>query len=111
MANQQCLPTVCIALTELRPKVLRLLQEHNNIISAMSFTHCYEETFGPLKKLEGSKSLAEGEEISKENYVPLEHLITCIPGVSIKNTFNGVRIIKLSLNKPQGMPMCTYNIK
>ncbi|KAM7536292.1 hypothetical protein Aperf_G00000083487 [Anoplocephala perfoliata] len=101
MANQQCMPTVCIALTELHPNVLRLLQEHNNLISAMGFTHCYEEIFGPLKKFESGKPLGEGEGESKENYVPLEHLITCIPGVTIESTLNGVRVIKLLSEKSQ----------
>ncbi|KAL5962276.1 Meiosi regulator and mRNA stability factor 1 [Taenia solium] len=67
MANQQRMPAVMIGLAELRSNVVRLLQEHNNLLSVMSFTHCYEETFGPLNKAESATEQKHDSDQEKSN--------------------------------------------
>lgn len=55
-----------------------------------SFPDCYAAEFGEL-------------EIVQENRgggVPLEHLITCVPGVNIATAQNGVKVVKWIHNKP-----------
>lgn len=110
MASQQRMPAVMIGLAELRSNVVRLLQEHNNLLSVMSFTRCYEETFGPLNKAEPTseqKHDSDQERSNKDsvfisNYVPLEHLITCVSDVSIQLTVNGIKVVTLSQDNSQG---------
>ena len=78
----------------------------------MSFTRCYEETFGPLKKAESHLCRGREDDSDKivvdedsgmvHNYVPLEHLITCVPDVSIRLTVNGIRVVTLSQDITQG---------
>ena len=106
-----------ITLGELRSKVLQLLRDHNNILSVMSFTRCYEETFGPLNKAEfyvnrasegePDKVLVDKDSVLLQNYVPLEHLITCVPDVCIRLTANGIRVVTLSQDLSQGN-YCSY---
>lgn len=57
----------------------------------LSFSECYVSELGPLAVSE------EGEE---EGSVPLEHLITCIPGINIVTAQNGFKVIKWIHNKP-----------
>lgn len=57
----------------------------------LSFSECYASELGPLAVSE------EGEE---EGSVPLEHLITCIPGINIVTAQNGFKVIKWIHNKP-----------
>uniref|UniRef100_A0A0R3SS79 HTH OST-type domain-containing protein n=2 Tax=Hymenolepis diminuta TaxID=6216 RepID=A0A0R3SS79_HYMDI len=97
--NQENLPSVHITLAELHSNVLKLLQEHNNLIPLTNFTHCYEESFGSFKKA-NDVTLKEKEDC-ETNYVPLEHLITSIPGVSIESSTNGTRVVKLSIDSPK----------
>lgn len=54
-----------------------------------SFPDCYAAEFGEL-------------EVSPENQgaVPLEHLITCVPGVNIATAQNGIKVVKWIHNKP-----------
>ncbi|KAH9281541.1 Meiosis arrest female protein 1 [Echinococcus granulosus] len=108
MASQQRMPAVMIGLAELRPNVVQLLQEHNNHLSVMSFTRCYEETFGPLNKAESvseqthdNDKKSNKDSVLMSNYVSLEHLITCVPDVSIQLTANGIRVVTLSQDSSQ----------
>ena len=57
----------------------------------LSFPDCYASEFSPLH-------LAEEGQL--ENGVPLEHLITCVPGITIVTAQNGFKIIKWIHNKP-----------
>lgn len=54
-----------------------------------SFPDCYAAEFGDL-------------EITQDSHkgVPLEHFITCIPGVNIATAQNGVKVVKWIHNKP-----------
>lgn len=45
-------------------------------------------------------ALPVAEEGKLEGSVPLEHLITCIPGVTVVTAQNGFKIIKWIHNKP-----------
>ncbi|KAM3182158.1 hypothetical protein ACTXT7_012954 [Hymenolepis weldensis] len=97
--SQQNLPSVHITLAELHSNVLKLLQEHNNLIPLTNFTHCYEESFGPFKKV--NDATLKEKENCETNYVPLEHLMISIPGVCIENSTNGTRVVKLSIDPPK----------
>lgn len=55
-----------------------------------SFPDCYEAKFSSLKL--GNETLEGG--------VPLEHLITCIPSITIVTAQNGFKVIKWIHNKP-----------
>ncbi|VDM33239.1 unnamed protein product [Hydatigera taeniaeformis] len=109
MVSQQFMPAVRISLAELRSNVVRLLQEHNNLLSVVSFTRCYEETFGPLNKAEpasekehdGDNEKSNKDSMFMSNYVPLEHLITCVSNVSIQLTVNGIKVVTLSQDSSQ----------
>lgn len=61
----------------------------NSSFFHFSFPDCYAAEFGEL-------------EVVQENTggVPLEHLITCVPGVNIATAQNGVKVIKWIHNKP-----------
>lgn len=54
-----------------------------------SFPYCYAAEFSALHEV------GEGQ-----GGVPLEHLITCVPGVNIATTQNGVKVVKWIHNKP-----------
>ncbi|VDN95861.1 unnamed protein product [Rodentolepis nana] len=99
--NQQNLPSVYITLAELHQNVLKLLQEHNNLIPITSFIQSYEESFGPFKK-ENCDNPRE-EDDRDYNYVPLEYLIASIPGVTIESPMNGNRVVKLSVDPPKAI--------
>ncbi len=60
-------------------------------LSVLSFPECYAAEFSALPIAEEGKL---------EGSVPLEHLITCIPGVTIVTAQNGFKIIKWIHNKP-----------
>lgn len=64
------LPNVVVSLKVLIPNVHSLLELHANSIPLYSFPTCYECVFGKLDTVE-------------ESGVPLEHLLTCIPGIRI----------------------------
>ncbi|KAK2857564.1 hypothetical protein Q7C36_005483 [Tachysurus vachellii] len=85
------IPFVVVSLKALSAHVHSLLQSHEGTIPLLSFLECYASEFSPLTvadegKLEGS--------------VPLEHLITCIPGITIVTAQNGFKVIKWIHNKP-----------
>lgn len=54
-----------------------------------SFPDCYAAEFGDLEIVQDSP-----------RGVPLEHFITCIPGVNIASAQNGVKVVKWIHNKP-----------
>lgn len=54
-----------------------------------SFPDCYMSEFNDLEMV------PEGQ-----GGVPLEHLITCVPGVNIATAQNGIKVIKWIHNKP-----------
>ncbi|XP_043086800.1 meiosis regulator and mRNA stability factor 1 isoform X2 [Puntigrus tetrazona] len=85
------IPFVVVSLKTLAAHVHSLLQSHEGTVPLLSFPECYAAEFGPLNVEEEGKL---------EGSVPLEHLITCIPGVTIVTAQNGFKIIKWIHNKP-----------
>ncbi|XP_064857532.1 meiosis regulator and mRNA stability factor 1-like isoform X5 [Oncorhynchus nerka] len=85
------IPFVVVSLKSLASQVHCLLQSHEGTLPLLSFSECYASELGPLVVSE------EGEE---EGSVPLEHLITCIPGINIVTAQNGFKVIKWIHNKP-----------
>lgn len=57
-----------------------------------SFPDCYAAAFSPLQV--GNENLEDG--------VPLEHLITCVPSITVVTAQNGFKVIKWVHNKPPG---------
>ncbi|XP_077101697.1 meiosis regulator and mRNA stability factor 1 isoform X3 [Siphateles boraxobius] len=85
------IPFVLVSLKVLAAHVHSLLQSHEGTVPLLSFPECYAAEFG---------ALSVAEEGGLEGSVPLEHLITCIPGVTIVTAQNGFKIIKWIHNKP-----------
>ncbi|KAJ8284013.1 hypothetical protein COCON_G00028630 [Conger conger] len=85
------IPFVVLSLKAFAAQVHSLLQSHEGTVPLLSFPECYEAEFSPLKL---------GEEGELEGSVPLEHLITCIPGINIVTAQNGFKVIKWIHNKP-----------
>ncbi|XP_026101132.1 meiosis regulator and mRNA stability factor 1 isoform X4 [Carassius auratus] len=85
------IPFVLVSLKVLAAHVHSLLQSHEGTVPLLSFPECYAAEFSPLPVAEEGKL---------EGSVPLEHLITCIPGVTIVTAQNGFKIIKWIHNKP-----------
>ncbi|XP_065150041.1 meiosis regulator and mRNA stability factor 1 isoform X1 [Paramisgurnus dabryanus] len=85
------IPFVLVSLKVLAAHVHSLLQTHEGTIPLLSFPECYAAEFSPLTVVEEGKM---------EGSVPLEHLIACIPGVTIVTAQNGFKIIKWIHNKP-----------
>ena len=65
------LPFVCISLKQLSGRVHTLLQLHGGCMPLTNLVHCYVSEFD------------ETFDETSPNRVPLEHLLTCIPGVQI----------------------------
>ncbi|XP_062853880.1 meiosis regulator and mRNA stability factor 1 isoform X2 [Trichomycterus rosablanca] len=85
------IPFVVVSLKALAAHVHSLLQSHEGTVPLLSFTECYASEFSPLTVAEEGKF---------EGSVPLEHLITCIPGITIVTAQNGFKVIKWIHNKP-----------
>lgn len=85
------IPFVLVSLKVLAAHVHGLLQSHEGTVPLLSFPECYAAEFS---------ALSVAEEGGLEGSVPLEHLITCIPGVTIVTAQNGFKIIKWIHNKP-----------
>uniref|UniRef100_A0A674DBZ9 Meiosis regulator and mRNA stability factor 1 n=1 Tax=Salmo trutta TaxID=8032 RepID=A0A674DBZ9_SALTR len=85
------IPFVVVSLKTLASQVHCLLQSHEGTLPLLSFSECYASELGPL---------AVSEEGEVEGSVPLEHLITCIPGINIVTAQNGFKVIKWIHNKP-----------
>ncbi|XP_021516221.1 meiosis regulator and mRNA stability factor 1 isoform X2 [Meriones unguiculatus] len=83
------IPFVVLSLKVFAPQVHSLLQTHEGTVPLLSFPDCYAAEFGDL-------------EIMRDSHrgVPLEHFITCIPGVNIATAQNGVKVVKWIHNKP-----------
>ncbi|XP_067318485.1 meiosis regulator and mRNA stability factor 1-like [Anolis sagrei] len=80
-------PFVILSLKTFAPQVHSLLQTHQGIVPLLSFLDCYASEFSSLD-MEG------------QGGVPLEHLITCVPGVNIATAQNDIKVIKWIHNKP-----------
>ncbi|XP_030637945.1 meiosis regulator and mRNA stability factor 1 [Chanos chanos] len=85
------IPFVVVSLKALAAHVHSLLQTHEGTVPLLSFPECYAAEFSPLSVAEEGKL---------EGSVPLEHLITCIPGITIVTAQNGFKVIKWIHNKP-----------
>ncbi|XP_076585711.1 meiosis regulator and mRNA stability factor 1 isoform X3 [Chaetodon auriga] len=84
------IPFVAMSLSTLASEVHSLLQSHEGILPLLSFPDCYAAQFCPLQL--GNETLEGG--------VPLEHLITCVPSITIVTAQNGFKVIKWIHNKP-----------
>uniref|UniRef100_A0A8D0Q2W8 Meiosis regulator and mRNA stability factor 1 n=1 Tax=Sus scrofa TaxID=9823 RepID=A0A8D0Q2W8_PIG len=84
------IPFVILSLKTFTPQVHSLLQTHEGTVPLLSFPDCYTAEFGELEVVQENR----------EGGVPLEHLITCIPGVNIATAQNGVKVVKWIHNKP-----------
>ncbi|XP_030583725.1 meiosis regulator and mRNA stability factor 1 isoform X3 [Archocentrus centrarchus] len=84
------IPFVVMSLSTLASEVHSLLQSHEGTLPLLSFPDCYAAKFSPLQL--GNESLEGG--------VPLEHLITCVPSITIVTAQNGFKVIKWVNNKP-----------
>nr|XP_056722224.1 meiosis regulator and mRNA stability factor 1 [Euleptes europaea] len=82
-------PFVILSLKTFAPQVHSLLQSHEGTVPLLSFPDCYASEFSNLEMV------PEGQ-----GGVPLEHLITCIPGVNIATAQNGIKVVKWIHNKP-----------
>lgn len=83
------IPFVVLSLKAFAPQVHSLLQTHEGTVPLLSFPDCYAAEFGDLEIVQDSP-----------RGVPLEHFITCIPGVNIASAQNGVKVVKWIHNKP-----------
>ncbi|KAM6121835.1 meiosis regulator and mRNA stability factor 1 isoform 4-T4 [Phoenicopterus ruber ruber] len=83
------IPFVILSLKTFAPQVHSLLQTHEGTVPLLSFPDCYMSEFNDLEMV------PEGQ-----GGVPLEHLITCVPGVNIATAQNGIKVIKWIHNKP-----------
>lgn len=84
------IPFVVMSLSTLASEVHSLLQSHEGTLPLLSFPDCYAAQFSPLQL--GNETLEGG--------VPLEHLITCVPSITIVTAQNGFKVIKWIHNKP-----------
>ncbi|XP_010215962.1 PREDICTED: meiosis arrest female protein 1 isoform X2 [Tinamus guttatus] len=83
------IPFVILSLKTFAPQVHSLLQTHEGTVPLLSFPDCYMSEFNDLQMVPEGKG-----------GVPLEHLITCVPGVNIATAQNGIKVIKWIHNKP-----------
>ncbi|XP_061456399.1 meiosis regulator and mRNA stability factor 1 isoform X2 [Rhineura floridana] len=83
------IPFVILSLKTFAPQVHSLLQTHEGTVPLLSFADCYASEFSHLQMVQ------EGQ-----GGVPLEHLITCVPGVNIATAQNGIKVVKWIHNKP-----------
>ncbi|XP_075686265.1 meiosis regulator and mRNA stability factor 1 isoform X2 [Rhinoderma darwinii] len=83
------IPYVIQSLKIFAPQVHSLLQCHVGTVPLLSFLDCYAAEFSVMHIVE------EGQ-----GGVPLEHLITCVPGVNIATAQNGLKVVKWIHNKP-----------
>ncbi|XP_067859331.1 meiosis regulator and mRNA stability factor 1 isoform X2 [Heptranchias perlo] len=83
------IPFITLSLKTFTPQVHSLLHTHEGTVPLLSFLDCYAAEFTVLRIVE------EGE-----GGIPLEHLITCVPGVNIVTAQNGIKVVKWVHNKP-----------
>ncbi|KAM4583778.1 meiosis regulator and mRNA stability factor 1 isoform 2-T2 [Odontesthes bonariensis] len=84
------IPFVVTSLSTLASEIHSLLQSHEGTLPLLSFPDCYAAKFNPLQL--GNETMEDG--------VPLEHLITCVPSITIVTAQNGFKVIKWVHNKP-----------
>ncbi|KAK9539698.1 hypothetical protein VZT92_002200 [Zoarces viviparus] len=84
------IPFVVMSLSTVASEVHSLLQSHEGTLPLLSFPDCYAAKFSRLQL--GNETLEGG--------VPLEHLITCVPSITIVTAQNGFKVIKWIHNKP-----------
>lgn len=81
--------------TNCSPVLFEELEYHESVCKQhcsnkdFSFPDCYAAEFGDLEITQ-----------DRDKGVPLEHFITCIPGVNIATAQNGVKVVKWIHNKP-----------
>ncbi|XP_064600287.1 meiosis regulator and mRNA stability factor 1-like isoform X2 [Liolophura sinensis] len=85
--NCTMLPNVNIQMKTFAAQVHTMLQSHEGNMALMSFVACYEAEFSPLDPCE-------------DGGVPLEHLISCVPGTQIVMSKTGVKKVQWMENKP-----------
>nr|VZI25919.1 unnamed protein product [Spirometra erinaceieuropaei] len=115
LLNQLRLPRVSVSLSELRTNTLKLLESHDGKLPLSSFLCCYEATFGPLQterrpnaRPVGADAIGvdaqqadtqvcggESGDSGSKNYVLLEHLLTCVPGLLIQTAPDGSKSLLL----------------
>ncbi|KAM4026164.1 meiosis regulator and mRNA stability factor 1 isoform 2-T5 [Anomaloglossus baeobatrachus] len=83
------IPYVIKSLKVFAPQVHSLLQSHEGTVPLLSFLDCYAAEFNAMQLVE------EGQ-----GGIPLEHLITCVPGVNIATAQNGTKVVKWIHNTP-----------
>ncbi|XP_075894127.1 meiosis regulator and mRNA stability factor 1 isoform X2 [Nelusetta ayraudi] len=85
------IPFVIMSVSNLASEVHSLLQSHEGSLPLLSFPDCYAASFSPMQL--GNETLEGG--------IPLEHLITCVPSITVITAQNGYKVIKLIHSKPQ----------
>ncbi|XP_032692136.1 meiosis regulator and mRNA stability factor 1 isoform X8 [Lontra canadensis] len=83
------IPFVILSLKTFAPQVHSLLQTHEGTVPLLSFPDCYAAEFGELEVLQENQA-----------GVPLEHLVTCVPGVNIATAQSGIKVVRWIHNKP-----------
>lgn len=84
--NSCMLPNVLLLRKHFSPQLHSLLLSHNGYIPLMSFPACYAAEFMPL-------------EVEQKGGIPLEHVISCVPGVEICVSKAGVKVIQFQQNR------------
>ncbi|KAF2344372.1 OST-HTH/LOTUS domain [Trinorchestia longiramus] len=84
--NTVCLPNVTTSLKVFAETIPKLLNAHDGFLPLASLVECYSAVIGRI------------DEVS-EGGVPLEHLVSCLPTVSIKTNPNGSKFIMWSTSK------------
>ncbi|XP_066944259.1 meiosis regulator and mRNA stability factor 1 isoform X6 [Macrobrachium rosenbergii] len=79
------LPNVNMSLRSLAASIHSLLQSHSGTIPLASLVDCYQAEIGPLEEFESG--------------VPLEHLVSCLPGVCIMTASSGFKFVQWVENK------------
>ncbi|XP_068205935.1 meiosis regulator and mRNA stability factor 1 isoform X2 [Palaemon carinicauda] len=79
------LPNVNMSLRSLAASIHSLLQSHSGTIPLASMVECYQAEIGPLEE--------------DENGVPIEHLVSCLPGVCIIMASSGFKFVQWLENK------------
>ncbi|KAK7501530.1 hypothetical protein BaRGS_00007334 [Batillaria attramentaria] len=88
------LPSVRLQRKHFAAHVHSLLLSHNGVLPLMSFPVCYSAEFTALP-------------VCQNGGVPLEHLLSCVPGVEIKVSQIGTKVIHFQENKePPGAELC-----
>ncbi|XP_076442695.1 meiosis regulator and mRNA stability factor 1-like isoform X2 [Babylonia areolata] len=80
------LPSVRLQRKHFAAHVHSLLLSHNGVMPLMSFPTCYGAVFGVIP-------------VAEENGVPMEHLISCVPGVEIVVSKKGIKLVHFQENK------------